>query len=293
VSSWSFQLSDRRVTTGDDSHDKTAPLYGYHDAAPQPESIESTRDVEIDVTITTMTGKGEAAVSSSITKKVKKLAPPPITLAELEEQTILTWQQHAQRKPHMPQQVNKVTTVKKKGADPQFQQQQQQQPQQHTGGSGSGAADQKKKSCQGKCSKAEQKKQEKCQKCQYTNDPATSFAFSSSAPVVLSPAVPPVYATTTNPCALSHTPGSTSYRELAFPHTKNAISLAHRLGLTPRQETVCTLDPVANRHIDWTGGVPTNKHPWLEECIEDLSEPVASPSNHRHTDTFSDTSPSP
>jgi hypothetical protein len=58
-------------------------------------SIESTKDVEVDETITTTTGEGEAAVSSSITRKVKKLAPPPVTLTELEEQTVLAWQQHA------------------------------------------------------------------------------------------------------------------------------------------------------------------------------------------------------
>jgi hypothetical protein len=185
-----------------------------------------------------------------------------------------------------------VTAVKKKGADPQFQQQQQ-QPQQQAGGSDSGQADQKKKSRRGKRSEASQEKQGRRQKRQYANEPAASFAFSSSAPIVLSPTAPLVYATTTNPCALSHTPGSTSYREPAFPHTKNAISLAHRLGLTPMQETVHTLDPVANRHINWTGGVPTNKCPWLEERIEDLSEPVAGPSNHHHTDTFGGKSPSP
>jgi hypothetical protein len=56
---------------------------------------------------------------------------------------------------------------------------------------------------------------------------------------------------------------------------------------------VRTLDPVANRHIDWTGGVPTNKCPRLEERIEDLSEPVAGPSNHRHTDMFGGESTSP
>jgi hypothetical protein len=50
---------------------------------------------------------------------------------------------------------------------------------------------------------------------------------------------------------------------------------------------------VANHHINWTGGVPTNKRPRLEERIEDLSKPVAGPSNHHHTDTFSGQSPSP
>jgi hypothetical protein len=238
-------------------------------------------------------GEGDSAVTSRTTKKVKQLMPPPVTLAELEEQTVLAWQQHAQRRTHRPQQVNKVTAVKTKGPDPQFQQQQQ-QPQQQAGGSGSGQADQKKKSRRGKRSEAGQEKQEKRQKRQYANKiPATSFAFSFSAPVVLSPAAPPAYATTSDPRAISHTPGSTSYGEPAFPHTKNAISLAHHLGLTPTQETVRTLDPVANRHIDWTGGVPTNKRPWLEEHIEDLSEPIAGPSNHRRTDTFGGESPSP
>jgi hypothetical protein len=58
------------------------------------------------------------------------------------------------------------------------------------------------------------------------------------------------------------------------------------------QEMVQTLDPVANHHIDWTGGVPTNKRPDFEECIEDLSEPVAGPSNHHCTATFGGESPS-
>jgi hypothetical protein len=54
-----------------------------------------------------------------------------------------------------------------------------------------------------------------------------------------------------------------------------------------------TLNPVANHHIDWFGGVPTNKHPQLEEHIEDLSESVASPSSHCHTTTFDGESSSP
>jgi hypothetical protein len=254
-------------------------------------SVESTKDVEVDETITTTVGEGESAVTSKTTKKVKKLAPPPITLAELEEQTVLAWQQHAQHRTHKPQQANKVTAVKKKGPDPQFQQ--HQQPQQQASGSGSGQVDQKKKSCQGKHSEAGQEKQERRQKRQYANEPASSFAFSSSTPLVLSPTAPLAYATTIDPRALSHIPGSTSYGELAFPHTKNVISLTHHLGLTPTQETVRTLDPVANCHIDWTGGVPTNKRPRLEERIEDLSEPVAGPSNHCRTDTFGGESTSP
>jgi hypothetical protein len=273
-----------------------AKLPPYMDVMTQllnAKSIKSTKDVEIDEIVTTTIGEEESAVTSRTTKKVKKLAPPPVTLAELEEQTVLAWQQHVQRRMHKPQQANKVTAIKKKGPDPQFQQQQQ-QPQQQAGGSGSGQADQKKKSRQGKRSEAGQDKQERRQKHQYANEiPAASFASPSSAPVVLSPAAPLTYATTVDPRAISHTPGSTSYGELAFPHTKNAISLAHRLRLTPMQETVRTLDSVANRHIDWTGGVPTNKHPRLEERIEDLSEPVAGPSNHRRTDTFGGESPSP
>jgi hypothetical protein len=273
-----------------------AKLPPYMDVMTQllnTKSVESTKDIEIDETVTMTVGEGEAVVTSCTTKMVKKLAPSPVTLAELKEQTVLTWQQHAQRRTHKLQQANKVTTVKKKGADPQFQQQQQQQqPQQQAGGSGSGQADQKKKLHWGKHSEAGQEKQEKRQKRQYANDPAASFAFSSSAPVVLSPAAHPAYATTFDLRAIAHIPGSTSYGEPAFPHTKNVISLAHGLGLTPMQETVRTLDPVANHHIDWTGGVPTNKHPRLEERIEDLSEPVAGPSNHRCTDTFSGESPS-
>jgi hypothetical protein len=271
---------------------KLPPYMGVMMQLLNAKSVESTKDVEVDEVITTTVRKGESAVTSKVTKKVKHLAPPPVTLAELEEQTVLAWQQHVQHRAHKPQQANKVTTVKKKGADPQFQQQQQ-PPQQQAGGSGSGQADQKKKLRRGKHSEAGQDKQDRCQKRQYANEPAASFAFSFSAPVILSPAAPPAYATTTDPRALSHTPGSTSYGEPAFPHTKNVISLAHRLGLTPTQETVCTLDPVANHHIDWTGGVPTNKCPQLEERIEDPCELVAGPSNHRHTDTFGGESPSP
>jgi hypothetical protein len=272
-----------------------AKLPPYMDVMTQllnAKSVESTKDVEIDETVTMTVGEGESAVTSRTTKKVKKLVHPPVTLTELKEQTVLAWQQHAQRRTHKPQQANKVTAVKKKGADPQFQQQQQ-QPQQQAGGSGSGQADQKKKSRQGKHSEAGQEKQEKHKKCQYANDPAASFTFTSSAPVVLSPTAPPAYVTTFDPRVISHTPGSTSYGEPAFPHTKNAISLTHHLGLMPTQETVRTLNPVANCHIDWTGGVSTNKRPRLEECIEDLSKPITSPSNHRHTNTFGGESSSP
>jgi hypothetical protein len=273
-----------------------AKLPPYMDVMTQllnTKSVESTKDIEIDETVTTTIGEGESAVTSRTTKKVKKLTPPPVTLVELEKQTVLAWQQHAQHRTHKLQQANKVTAVKKKGPDPQFQQQQQ-QPQQQAGGSGSGQADQKKKSRRGKHSEAGQDKQERYQKRQYANEiPAASFTFTSSAPVVLSPAAPPTYATTVDPRAFLHTTGSTSYGEPAFPHTKNMISLAHHLGLTPMQETVRTLDPVANRHIDWTGGVPTNKRPRLEERIEDLSEPVADPSNHCRTDTFGGESSSP
>ena len=63
------------------------------------------------------------------------------------------------------------------------------------------------------------------------------------------------------------------------------ISLAHHLGITPTIETVCTLDPVANRHLDWSGGIPTNKRPHLEERLDKDPSEITSPS-HSCTNTF-------
>ena len=162
-----------------------------------------------------------------------------LSLQKIKNTAIMAWQQQA----------NKVTTVKWKGQDPQLQQQQQ------AGGSSKKLGEKKKgKRHQGNHSQAGEQKQQEQYKRQYANEiPITSFAF-HSAPVI-SPATLPLYQTTVDPHALSHRPTSTPYGELAFPHTKNTISLTHCLGITPTIETVHTLDPVANHHLDWSSGI--------------------------------------
>ena len=201
---------------------------------------------------------------------------PPLSLQRIENAAIMAWQEHITKCKPQQQQVNKMSTIKRKRQDPQFQQQQQ------AGGS-SKKKDEKKQSHWGTCSHAGKDKQKDRQKRQYTNGiPATSFSFHSTP--IISLAVPPLYQTTIDPHAIAHKPGFTLYGKPAFPHTKNVISLAHHLGITPTIKTVCTLNPVANHHLDWSGGIPINKRPQLEGCIEDTSE-TTSPSHH-HTNTF-------
>ena len=182
-----------------------------------------------------------------------------LSLQMIENAAIMAWQQH-------------VTKWK-------LQQQQQ------AGGSSEKLGEKKKgKSHQGNRSQAGKQKQQEQHKRQYANEiPTASFAFHSTP--VISPAMPPSYQTTVNLHVLSHRPASTPYREPAFPHTKNTISLTHHLGIIPTIETVHALDPMANCHLDWSGGIPTNKCPHLEECLDkDLSK-VTGPSHH-HTNTF-------
>ena len=64
--------------------------------------------------------------------------------------TIMAWQQHVTKCKPQQQQANKVTTVKQKGQEPQFQ---HQRPQLQTGGL-SGQKDEKQKSHWGKHSQA-------------------------------------------------------------------------------------------------------------------------------------------
>ena len=161
----------------------------------------------------------------------------------------------------------------------------QQQPQ--AGGSSDRLDDKRKgkgKSCWGNRSQVGEQKQQEQHKRQYANKiPAVSFAF-HSAPIISS-ATLPLYQTTVDPCALSHRSGSTPYGELAFPHTKNVIFLAHHLGIAPTIETVHTLDPMANHHLYWSGGIPTNKRHHLEEHLDKDPSKIAGPSHHR-TNTF-------
>ena len=140
-----------------------------------------------------------------------------LSLQKIEDTALMAWQQHVtKRKPQPQQQANKVTAVKRKGQDPQFQ-----QPQAGPLSEKSGEKE-KGKSRRGNRSQAGEEKQKEQHKRQYANEIlAASFAF-HSAPVI-SPAALPLYQTTVDPCALSHRSGSTPYGEPAFPHTKNAI----------------------------------------------------------------------
>jgi hypothetical protein len=168
-----------------------------------------------------------------------------LTVTEIERMAILAYSQHMSK--HKPQQhANKISAVKRKGNDPKFSQQQQQQAQQQ------GSGGDKKKKKRGNRSEAGQAKQDVC-KAAHTHTAAatnTSFAFSAfaNAPVI-DPAITTITTPVVDPHRLSHTTGAAHYGEPAFPQTKCSIVLAHRLEVTLTIETVCRLDPIANRDL--------------------------------------------
>ncbi|KAF9224274.1 hypothetical protein BS17DRAFT_766865 [Gyrodon lividus] len=96
-----------------------------------------------------------------------------ISLSDIEKAATVAWQQQNSRRKPTEQHANKISTVKRKGKDPQFSQQQQQQ-QQH-----GGSSEQKKgKGRQGKCSSAGEAKQKEHQHTHLNLANSTvSFAF--------------------------------------------------------------------------------------------------------------------
>ncbi|KAF8548218.1 hypothetical protein OG21DRAFT_1489571 [Imleria badia] len=180
-----------------------------------------------------------AASSGSTTPAASKKTA--LTIADIECMAVLAYSQHmSKRKPQ--QHANKISAVKRKGIDPKFSQQQQQQAQQQ----GSGGDRKKKK--RGNRSEAGQAKQD-ARKAVHTHTAAaanTSFTFSAFADM---PVIDPAITTIPHPVV---NPRAAHYGEPAFPQMKRSIALAHRLEVTPTIETICCLDPVANRDLSFS-----------------------------------------
>ncbi|KIM62262.1 hypothetical protein SCLCIDRAFT_52699, partial [Scleroderma citrinum Foug A] len=131
-------------------------------------------------------------------------------------------------------QANKLSTVKRKQADPKFAQQQQQphrqqQQQGRSNSSGSGnapAQGQGGHNCHGgrkACTRREHAQ----------NAEFATYVHYEDGPVP-----------TVDPRALAHTPGMTNYGPPAFDNTIKAFDLVHCLGVEPSCQTIHTLDQV-------------------------------------------------
>ena len=123
-------------------------------------------------------------------------------------------------------QANKLSTVKHKQADPKFTYQQQQ-----GGSNGSGCGNVPAQG-QGGCNHHGSKKA--CAHHKHAqNAKFATYIHYEDGPVP-----------TVDPCALAHTPGATNYGPPAFDNTIEAFNLAHRLGVEPSCQTICTLNLV-------------------------------------------------
>ena len=152
-------------------------------------------------------------------------------------------------------QANKLSTVKRKQADPKFAQRQQQQ-QGRSNGSGSGNTPAQGQGGHNRCGgKKAHAHHERAQNTEF----ATYVHYEDGL-------VP-----TVDPCALAHTPGATNYGPPTFNNTIKAFDLAHCLGMEPSCQTICTLDQViltASASLDQPEAGPSSlKRPHLEERI--------------------------
>ena len=158
-------------------------------------------------------------------------------------------------------QANKLSTVKRKQADPKFAQQQQQpqRQQQQQGGSNSSSSGNTPAQGQGGHNRHGGKKacahRERAQNAEFA-----TYVHYEDGPVP-----------TVDPCALAHTPGATNYGPPTFNNTLKAFNLAHRLGMEPSCQTICTLDQVistTSASLDQPEAGPSSlKCPHLEEHI--------------------------
>jgi len=160
-------------------------------------------------------------------------------------------------------QANKLSAVKCKPADPKFAQQQQQQQGMSNGGvsRNTPAQGQGGRTCRGgKKARAHCKN---AQQAAFT----TYVHYNGPEPTV-------------DPCTLAHTPGATNYGPPAFDNTIKAFDLAHRLGVEPSCQTICTLDHIvstASVSLDQPEASPLSlKCPRLEECITMYEEDAIS-----------------
>ena len=147
-------------------------------------------------------------------------------------------------------QANKLSTVKRKQVDPKFaQQQQQQQGRSNSSGSRNAPA-------QGQGDR----NRHGGRKARTQNAEFATYVHYEDGLVP-----------TVDPCALAHTPGMTNYSPPAFDNTIKAFNLAHRLGVEPSCQTICTLNQVistASASLDQPEAGPSSlKRPHLEECI--------------------------
>jgi len=160
-------------------------------------------------------------------------------------------------------QANKLSAVKRKPADPKFAQQQQQQQGRSNGGASRNAPAQGqggRTRCGGK------KARTRCENAQQAAF-ATYVHYDGPEPTV-------------NPRALAHTPGAAHYGPPAFDNTIKAFDLAHRLGVEPSCQTICTLNHIvstASVSLDQPEAGPSSlKRPRLEERITMYEEDAIS-----------------
>jgi len=159
-------------------------------------------------------------------------------------------------------QANKLSTVKRKPADPKFAQQQQQQ-----GGSNGSVSRNAPAQGQGGRTHHGGKKARAC--CENAQQAAftTYVHYDGPEPTV-------------DPRTLAHTPGAAHYGPPAFDNTIKALDLAHHLGVEPSCQTIRTLDHImstASVNLDQPEAGPSSlKHPRLEECITMYEEDAIS-----------------
>jgi len=161
-------------------------------------------------------------------------------------------------------QANKLSAVKRKPTDSKFAQQQQQQQQSGSNGGVSGNAP-----AQGQGGRTCCGGKKACARCKNAQQAAfaTYVHYDGPEPTV-------------DPRALAHTPGAAHYGPPAFNNTIKAFDLAHRLGVEPSCQTICTLDQVvsmASANLDQPKAGPSSlKCPRLEERITMYEEDAIS-----------------
>jgi len=148
-------------------------------------------------------------------------------------------------------QANKLSTVKRKPADPKFAQQQQQQGRSNSSASGNAPAQgQGGRTCRG--GKKARARRENAQQAAFT----TYVHYDGPEPTI-------------DPHALAHTPGAAHYGPPTFDNTIKAFDLAHHLGVEPSCQTICTLNHImltASANLDQPEAGPSSlKCPHLEE----------------------------
>jgi len=181
-------------------------------------------------------------LSQASPDEIKNLKPEGIIKAA----TLSFEQKGATRGGGKGPQANKLSAVKRKPADPKFAQQQQQQGGSNGGTSGNAPAQGQggRTHCGGKNACAHR---ENAQQAAF----ATYVHYDGPEPTV-------------DPRTLAHTPGAAHYSPPAFENTIKAFNLAHRLGVEPSCQTICTLD-----HI-------------VSTASASLDQPKAGPSSLQH-----------